>query len=389
MSVDTSLRQSPAADRERHWHPIDLVALVWRQRRLTFGTVFIVVAAAITAVLVVTPEYTAQASFMPPPEESGNISALLRDPLHAFTRASGSAALDRLLGFLDSETARTIMVRRHDLRAHYRVRSEWEAARAFERAANVAASPEAVITVAVTDRDPRLAARMANDLVAVTDSLYRESETLHAGQMRRFLEVRVEENRRALAGAEDAARQFALRFGVISLPDQVTTLVEQMADVEGRIRALDVKIGAAQQILGPSHSSVREMEIERAQLAAQKRRLMDSTGRPSSDPLLSFRDVPDRALEYARLERDIKIQTVIEELLLQQYEMAKLDEARDVSSLTRVDRAQVPERRSWPRRTRIVVLSGIMGGVWAILLAYLADAWPGIRRRFRNRAMGA
>ena len=386
MNPNSSRDQGAAASSDEGWHVTDLLALVWRRRILVGGTVLIVSVIALVAAFTITPVYTARATFMAPPEEGSAVSSFLRNPLNVALGRGGTTSIDRLVGFLNSQTTSRIMVERFDLREHYSVNLAAEATRALEDATTVLITDEGIIAVTVTDRDPRLAAGIANTYVEITDSLYREAETKHAGELRRFLEGRVAENREELATAEASARDFALGHGVVSLPDQVSALVDQMATVEAQIRALDVRIGATRHILGPDHYTLREMTAEREQLATQRRSLVESRGRDISDPLLSFRDVPELALEYARLQRTIKIVSLVQELLVQQYEMAKLDELRTTSSLTHVDRAVAPEIRSWPRRGRIVILSGIMGILWAILLATLVEAWPGIRERYARSA---
>lgn len=365
------------------WHIADLFALVWRQRILIGGTVALVVAIALIAAFTITPRYMARATFMSPPEEGGgNISAYLRNPLGAVLKRGGGASVDRLVSFLNSETTLRLIVERFNLQQHYEKQFFTYAIKALESATTSVVTAEGTIVVTVTDRDPVLAAEIANAYVDITDSLYREAETRHAGQLRRFLEARVQENRDELTQGEVEARDFALRHGVVSLPDQVTALVDQMAKAEGEIRALDVKIGATRQILGPDHYTLREMTIEREQLLQQRNSLTQSRGRDSGDPLLSFRDVPELALEYARLDRKIKMLSLVQQLLVQEYEMARLDELRTVSWLTRVDRATPPEIRSWPRRGRIVILSGVVSVVWGVLLAMFVEAWPGMKKRF-------
>ncbi|HQK22193.1 MAG TPA: hypothetical protein PLM66_04810, partial [Candidatus Latescibacteria bacterium] len=132
------------------------------------------------------------------------------------------------------------------------------------------------------------------------------------------------------------------------------------------------------------HFSLRELTSQREQLAAQRKALIETKGRGTSDPLFAFREVPERALQWARIEREIKIQTLIQELVLQQYEVAKLEEQRDVSSLTIIDRATPPEIRSWPRRGRIIAISAAIAVVWGILLAYALEEYPRLRRRIRE-----
>lgn len=362
-------------------HVVDLFALVWRRKVLVGGTVLLVSVIALIAALTMTPQYTARATFMSPPGEGAGLSEYLRNPLSAVLKRGGGASVDRLLSFLNSETTRRIIVERFDLQGYYNVPLFGLAVKRLEDVTTSVVNAEGTVILTVTDRDPVLAAKIANAYVDMTDSLYQEAETRHAGQLRHFLEARLEENRNELRQAEAEARDYALRHGVISLPDQVTALIDQMAAIEAQISALDVKIGATRQILGPDHYTLREMTLEREQLAQQRRSLTTQRGREVGDPLLSFHDIPDLALEYARLERKIKILALVQELLVQEYETARLEELRTVSWLTRIDRAVPPELRSWPRRGRIVILSGIMSVVWGILMAVFIEAWPRMKER--------
>jgi hypothetical protein len=361
------------------------VALLWRGRWIIGGTFSIVVTVVTIAVFVMKPSFTARTSFMPPPDDGGGVSSFLRDPLSAvLKRGGGGASLDRLASFLNSQTTQGILVERYDLRAHYKALTKTEAMLGLEQLTTVVVTTEGSIDVAVTDRDPVLAASIANAYTELVDSLFRDAETTHARQTREFLKRRLDENLLALAAAESSAKAFSLQYGVVALPEQVASLVDLMAGVEGQIMALDVKIGAARQVLGPAHFSLRELTSEREQLVAQRRALIETRGKGTSDPLFAFKEVPERALQYARLEREIKIQTIIQELVMQQYEMAKLQEQRDVASLTIIDRATTPEIRSWPKRGRIIILSAAASLVWGILLAYALEELPRLRRKVRE-----
>lgn len=365
---------------------VRLLALIWRRKGVVAATFVIFVVATIITVFAVTPKYTARATFVPPPDEAGGVASILRNPISAFTGGLGSASVDRLVGFLDSETARTRIIKDYDLVNHYDVEYMTHALWRLEGETRITVTPEGLVTVDVTDVDPKLAAKMANSFVDITDSLHRLSQQEHAGQMRRFLETRVEAARRDMEAAEIAARNFGETTGIVSLENQVAVLVEQIAQIDAQITEVDIRIGAARQILGPRHSSVREMEIERAALVSERRKLMESNGgSPDADPLLTLANVPDRAVEYFRLQREIEIQTIIQELLYRQYEISKLEEARNVSTLARVDRATVPELKSWPMRTRLVVLSAVMGLVWGVLMAWFVENGPHLVARITGR----
>ncbi|HDS74531.1 MAG TPA: hypothetical protein ENN56_03230 [Firmicutes bacterium] len=361
-------------------HLVNLAGLIWRRRKTVIGTITLIVGITIVALLIAKPQFTARATFMPPPDGSGGLASMLRDPINAILGRGGGTSMDRLVNFLDSRVTRDLIVDKYDLRTYYEVDYIDEARKALANATDVSVSPEGLVRVDVTDKDRVLAAQIANEYVDIADSLYVIAQREYAGQMRRFLETRVEQNLRDLSLAEEAARAFSEQYGVVSLPNQVAALIDQLAQVEAQIRTLDMRIGAAREILGPNHVSVRELRVEREMAERERRKLLQSNG-ATTDPFLAFQDIPVRALEYARLEREIKIQSIIQELLFQQYEVAKLEEARNVSSLTRVDTAIPPELKSWPPRTRIVLVTGIIAFVWAIFVAWFVERWPDYRRR--------
>jgi tyrosine-protein kinase Etk/Wzc len=380
-------RESFDAEQESGFHIADVAALAWRQRRIFVGTVMIVTVIAIATSLLVRKEYTSTASFTVAPGQEGGIASLLDNPLGAVFGGRGEASLDRLVIFLNSKTTRHLIVSEFRLKEYYKTPTLTEAIVGLGKRTDVIVTPEATVDVGVRDWSPEQAAMIANRYLQIADSLYTKSSTTHARQVRIFMEGRLRETRVDLAAAEDSAQVFAERTGIISLPDQVTALVQEMATVEAEMRTLEVKIGAGREIFGPSHSSVRQMEVERVQLSRQRSSLMESRGFAGvTDPLVTLKDVPDRAVRYARLKREVGIQSLILKMLMQEYETSKLNEARDVPALTVIDRATTPELRSWPRRTQIVVISGVMSVIWGLFLAWLADAWPGMARRFRGAA---
>jgi tyrosine-protein kinase Etk/Wzc len=377
-----------AVSKEGRGQFVDLLALLWRRRGTAAVTFIIIVTVTVVALLVATPEFTARATFVPPPDPaSGGLSSVLRDPIGALLGGGSGGGIDRLVGYLDSRTARLRLVDNFNLVEVFRRDSRDGAEEELAFRTFVSVSPEGVVQVDVTDMDRVLAADLANLYVDVADSLYQDSQRGYAGQMRRFLEVRVAENQQNLITAEDHVRDFSEKSGIVALPEQIALLVGDIAQVDAEMRTLTMRIGATREILGSNHASVRQLEIERSHLAVQRRRLMESGGGPASgDPLLVFEEVPKRSIEFLRLQRDVTIQGLIQELLYQQYEMAKLDEARNVSSLVRIDRASPPYRKSWPPRMRILILSGIMAVVWSVLAAWLVDRWPELRDRITGSA---
>jgi len=84
--------------------------------------------------------------------------------------------------------------------------------------------------------------------------------------------------------------------------------------------------------------------------------------------------VPEVGLEYVRKVRDVKYHEVLFELLAKQYEIARVDEARDTSIIQVLDKAIEPERKSKPKRSLIVLLTALVVGFLAVLWAFIKEA---------------
>jgi hypothetical protein len=68
---------------------------------------------------------------------------------------------------------------------------------------------------------------------------------------------------------------------------------------------------------------------------------------------------------YADLYQQTKIQETVYELLTQQYELAKVQEAKEIPSVKVLDVAIVPTKKSFPPRAMIV----LVGTIWGIVSA--------------------
>lgn len=93
----------------------------------------------------------------------------------------------------------------------------------------------------------------------------------------------------------------------------------------------------------------------------------------SGDPILSAGSVPGLGLQYTRLMRDLKTQEAIFEQLTKQFEVAKLTEAKDSSTLQVLDDAVVPVKKSKPKRSLIVILSTVSAFLVSVFAAFVME----------------
>ena len=73
---------------------------------------------------------------------------------------------------------------------------------------------------------------------------------------------------------------------------------------------------------------------------------------------------------YADLYRNMKVQEAIYEALTQEYEFAKVEEAKETPSVKVIDPPDVPQRRTYPHRLWVIALgttfSFLFGAVWLL-----------------------
>jgi uncharacterized protein involved in exopolysaccharide biosynthesis len=78
-------------------------------------------------------------------------------------------------------------------------------------------------------------------------------------------------------------------------------------------------------------------------------------------------------MEYIRLLREVKIQETIFEQLSKQYELAKINENKDSSSVQVIDEAVPPTRKSGPKRSMIVLLSTAIAFFGSLVIIFVQE----------------
>jgi uncharacterized protein involved in exopolysaccharide biosynthesis len=143
------------------------------------------------------------------------------------------------------------------------------------------------------------------------------------------------------------------------------------ANVEARYLAARGNLEVARSTFSESHPVVRELKLELEQLEQQRRTLSDSH---FSDLLVPYKSAPEIALDYMRLKREQAVQQMIFDLILQQYEEAKFEESRNTPNVQVLDRADPPQKRTYPKRRKMVQLafaaSFILASVFVLLREY-------------------
>lgn len=241
-----------------------------------------------------------------------------------------------------------------------------------------------VISVNVDDRDPEFAASLANAHADEISKVLGRLAIGEAQQRRMFYERQLKDAKEALVQAEADMRAVQERSGVVALEKQAESAVLGVAQLRAAIAEREVQMKVLRVDSTDKNPAVVRLSSELAALRSELARAESAQG--ASPVGVSIAKLPAAALEFLRARRELKVQEALLEGLIRQYELAKLDEAKESPSLQQVDVARAPERKSYPRPA---LLAGglFMAGLIAATLWVLAGGYRmKLQREYPERA---
>jgi uncharacterized protein involved in exopolysaccharide biosynthesis len=275
------------------------------------------------------------------------------------------------------------MVDRFHLMEFFGVKYRSDARKKFEDVVEIDNGPkDGLIRISVTDRNPQRAAEMANGYVEEFKRLSATLAVTEASQRRLFFEQQLAQAKDNLAHAEEDLKKTGQKTGLVQLDSQTRATIELLANLRGQIAAKEVEISGMRSFATGENPDLQMAEQQLAGLRSQETR-MGAASEGATSALIPKGNMQEAGIEYIRKLRDVKYFETIFDLLARQYEVAKVDEARQGAVVQIVDRAVVPDRRSSPKRTLIVLGAAAFG---IFLGVFWAFAKEGVTRLSKNPA---
>lgn len=351
---------------------MDILLVVAQNKRTVFG--FPIGAAVIAAVIsfVMSPVYNASVVLMPPQQSQSGSAALLAQlggTAGMFANAAGiKNPGDIYIGMLKSRTLADAMIKRFDLFKVYELDSAERTRHQLEKNTSISAAKNGMITIQVEDGDKKRVAQMANAYVDELINITKVLAVTEAGQRRIFYEHQLKAAKDNLAAAELELKKGLDTRGVISVAGESQAIVMTVASLRAQISAKEIQLNSMRAFMTEANPDFRRVEEELVSLRAELARL--ENGRPDG---VSGGAGP-KGLENIRILRDVKYYQMLYELLAKQYELARLDEARDVSMIQVLDPAVEPEKRTRPKRVLLVLITFAISMVLGLVCVLLRDA---------------
>ncbi|HEX4604679.1 MAG TPA: lipopolysaccharide biosynthesis protein, partial [Candidatus Angelobacter sp.] len=330
------------------------------------------------------PKFESTAQIMPP--DSGNSG--LASIVPALSKSPGLIGMaGDLMGMkstgavfakvLESRTVEDHLIERFDLRKKYGT-GYWEDTRKKLISRTVIAEDKksGVISISVRDRDAALATELTNAYIEELGSVMAKVSTSAARRERIFIEQRLADENKSLQDAEQQFSQFASSNMALNVPEQTRVMVEASARLQGELIATRAQLEGLKQTYTEENIRVKSVQAHVNELERELAKI--NSGRASgiqdpTSPFPSVKNLPLLGVKWADLFRNSKIRETVVELLTQQYEMARIQEAKEIPSVKVLDPASTPEKKSpsW----LLILIGGTLACTVLACLGYFLKNW--------------
>jgi uncharacterized protein involved in exopolysaccharide biosynthesis len=374
--------------------------LLWANRRMLLRAAACTLLASTLLAFLIPARYESTARLMPPDNQSSSGLAIAAAAMSGVAGAAGGGSLtgiasdllglkstsDVFVGILGSRTVQDKLIEEFDLKKLYSDRRMDDARKALAQHTAISVDRKSqIIAITVTDKSAQRAAAMSQAYVEELNRLVAGLSTSSARRERIFLESRLSAVNEDLEAAEKDFSQFASKNTTIDVKEQGKAMVEAAAAVQGQLIAAKSQYEGLRQIYTDNNTRVRTVRARINELQRELEKLggkdesSTNVADPSSGSMYpSIRKLPLLGVRYADLYRRTKIQEAVLETLTKEYELAKVQEAKEIPTVKVLDVAGVPDTKSFPPRLLIIFLGTVLGTTFVALFVLGSASWNAI-----------
>jgi uncharacterized protein involved in exopolysaccharide biosynthesis len=372
--------------------------LVWGNRQFIFRSTVAGLLLSLLIAFLIPKRFQSIARLMPPDQggsgmgiamlaaASGSVSAQLGSGLGSIAEdlLGLKSSSDLFIGILQSRTVQDDLINKFNLRHVYSDRRMEDAREDLDKHTNLSVDRKSgILTIQVTDNNPKRAAAMAGEYASELNWVVTQLNTSSAHRERVFLEDRLTQVKQDLESAEKSFSEFAAKNTALDIPTQGRAMIEAAATLEGQLIAAETELQALKQVYADGNVRVRATQARVEELRQQLEKnlggksgdLDPANGQNRQSLYPSIRELPILGVGYADLFRNTKIQEAVFQTLTQEYELAKVQEAKETPSVKVLDPPDVPEKKSFPPRMLIITLGTMLAIAGSVLWVFGKVAW--------------
>lgn len=368
---------------------IDILTIYFERKRFIVVSLLIIAAATVLGTQFLKKYYTARAMLLPSSSSSFSnpLSALMGDIqiddiMKSFNFLDGGSDNDQVLTILESRRISEKVVERFNLAKRYKFTKRKkhyieDVIIAFRRNLEVIETDLNTIAISFTDTNPAFAAEVVNYIVGELDSINTELSHSTARNTRLFFENRLKVVKQDMDSAHAKLAEFQEKHNFLDLKQQVLSSIEALSLVEAQILTNDINAEMLKSRYGSGSLEANELLKNRKTLERKMQQYLDSG---SGELIIPLKNTPKLGIEYTYLMRDVKVQELLHAFLLQNYEQAKLSEAKNTPTINILEHATIPQKKSKPKRMIICVLLFSVGFVIVSFIVFI-QKWYALQKR--------
>jgi uncharacterized protein involved in exopolysaccharide biosynthesis len=370
--------------------------LLWEHRRVLSRVTLYALLASTLAVFLIPVRYESTARLMPPDNQSSSGLAMAAAAMAGAAGGPGGglggiatdflglkSTSDVFVGILNSRTVLDKLIQQFDLKKLYGSQRMEDARKSLAEHTAISVDRKSqIISITVTDRSPQRAAAMGQAYVEELNRLVAELSTSSARRERIFLEGRLQAVSQDLEAAEKDFSQFASKNTAIDVKEQGKAMVEAAAMLQGQLIAAQSQYEGLREIYTDNNPRVRTVKARIDELQRQLEKLGGKgesattiSSRSGDSMYPSIRKLPLLGVTYADLYRRTKIQETVLETLTKEYEMAKVQEVKEIPTVKVLDVAHIPDKKSFPPRLLVIFLGTAFSFVVATIWIFGKTMW--------------
>lgn len=354
---------------------IDIIKLFFENKRYIFGVPIFFAILTAGASFLIANQFTGKAQILPPQSAQAGAGALLGQLGALSGLASGSLGLknpnDMYVAMLNSRTIADKIINQFKLSDVYGTKLMSQTRNMLAQASNIVGDKSGIIIIEVVDKDPARAAALTNAYVTELQNLTQFIAVTEASQRRLFIGRQLALAKQDLINSEVALKEIQEKTGIIQLNGQAAALIKYASDIKAQIAAKEIVLGTIRTFATENNPEYIRTQQELKGLRQQLQKIETGTNAGNGDISVSTSKAPELSLEYIRKMRDVKYYETMFELLAKQFEIAKIEEAKDSSIIQVLDSAIIPDRKSKPNRAMLVLAAALISGFLTLLYIFL------------------
>lgn len=377
-----------------------LYVLAKRKAFVIVFTLVFAIGAVVYSLLV--PKHWVSKAVLVPVEDSGNALGALDGGMLGMLSGSllGSIQRDPAVEFvsiMQSRSFREEVVKEFDLLRYYNLQDrppleamEKAVFRLGNKMTRISTEQESkLITISVETKDKLLSKNIAQYYLDSLQDYLRTKRGSKSKLQREFLEKQVSDTKASTESLAVALKDFQKKNRTVGLDEQTQALIGLYSESVAQYYKAETEYEIAKQQFDSNSAVLADLARRRDVLSDKVKELESSNSQlvPSYIPQISR--IPDLSLQYAKLKLNLEIQKKVYEYLYPQYELAKLEEARDMPSYDVLDSPSLAGLRSKPKRAMMVVVITVMAFLLACFLAVIMENLQVIHRDQMERVLGA